>query len=88
MRKTLIQGRETNEYDDKIVAIIEDAKTECGYDVETGHRFFCGKPESTDFKKTSSGGILGARFINLRDQIGDFADVSTVADKLNTSTWE
>jgi hypothetical protein len=88
LAKTLVQGRDTDEYDQNIVAIIAAAKTDCGYDVETGHRFFCGKPEDTEFRKTSPGGIQGARFENLREHIGEFEDVATVAQKLRDSTWE
>lgn len=89
LKKTLVQGRDTDEYDGKILAIIQDAKTVCGYNVESGHRFFCGQPQLTDFKKTSSGGIMGARFVNLRDQLGAIADVVTMAEQLKKdSTWE
>lgn len=88
VKKTLVQGRDTNEYDENISAIINAAKTECGYDVETGHRFFCGKPEDTEFRKTSPGGIQGARFVNLREQIGEFEGAATVARKLRETTWE
>jgi len=47
LKKKLIQGRATNDYDEKIIGIIKDAKKECGYNVEDGHRFFCGSPAET-----------------------------------------
>lgn len=86
--KTLIQGRDTNDYDPKIIAIIADAKKSCGYEIETGTRFFCGTPIATDYRKSSSGGIQGARFVNLREVIGDFTDVTDIAEKLCEKAWE
>lgn len=88
LTKTLIEGRQTNEYDQNIVEIIKDAKPECGYNVATGHRFFCGKPEDTEFRKTSSGGIQGARFASLRDHVGELRDVPAIAEQLRTSEWK
>ncbi|NCO83242.1 MAG: hypothetical protein COZ31_08535 [Nitrospirae bacterium CG_4_10_14_3_um_filter_44_29] len=88
LKKKLIQGRATNDYDEKIIGIIKDAKKECGYNVEDGHRFFCGSPAETDYKKSSAGGIQGARFINLRDVIGEFTDTKDVAKKLTGKLWE
>jgi hypothetical protein len=88
VKKSLIQGRDTDEYDEKIVDIIKDAKALCGYQIETGHRFFCGVPVDTDYRKTSPGGIQGVRFINLREVIGEFSDVTDVAAKLCGKGWE
>ncbi len=88
LRKTLVQGRNTNEYDEKIINIIKDANTFCEYDIESGHRFFCGLPVETDYQKTSSGGIQGARLTNLRDVIGTFTDTADVANKLRGKQWE
>lgn len=87
INKTLIQCRETDEYDEQLRAIIKDAKEECGYEIANGHRFFCGKPVETDYKKSSSGGIQGARFVNLRDVIGDFNTVLDAATKLRSTQW-
>jgi len=87
--KTLIQGRDTDEYDQRIIGIIKDARTVCGYQVEKDHRFFCGKkPIDTDYRKVSSGGIQGARFINLKEVIGEFTDIEDIAKKLNGKEWE
>jgi hypothetical protein len=89
LNKTLIQGRDTDEYDQKIISIIADAKDVCGYEIESGHRFFCGKQAiETNYTKSSSGGILGARFVNLNDVIGRFSDDKDVAAKLNGKQWE
>lgn len=88
LKKNLIQGRATDEYDEKLINIIKDAKTVCGYQIENGYRFFCGLPEETDYKKSSVGGIQGARFVNLREVIGDFTDTKDIARKLSGKLWE
>jgi hypothetical protein len=88
LAKTLIQGRDTDEYDERLKSIIADALTHCGYEIETGHRFFCGEPIETYYEKRSTGGIQGARFVNLHEVIGEFADPADVALKLEGMTWE
>lgn len=88
LSKTLIQGRDTDEYDGKLLAIIKDAEVECGYEIATGHRFFCGTPIDTNYIKSSSGGIQGARFVNLREVIGEFSSASEAAQKLMGKQWE
>ena len=88
LQKTLIQGRDTDDYDGKFVAMIKAAKAECGCEVDSGHRFFCGIPKDTHYEKSSSGGIQGARFVNLRETIGQFSDVADVAAKLKGKFWE
>lgn len=89
LKKTLVQGRNTTEYDKKLINIIKRAELHCGHEIQNGHRFFCGKESiETNFKKISSGGMLGARFINLRSVIGDFTDVQDIAEKLQSHTWE
>lgn len=88
LQKTLIQGRDTSEYDDRIRGIIAEAWEQCGYEIASGHRFFCGRSVLTDYRKTSAGGIQGARFINLREVIGEFDGVADVAQKLSEKEWE
>lgn len=87
LKKTLVSGRSTNDYDQRIMAIIQDAATDCGYDVAQGHRFFCGEPVDTEYVKESPGGIQGARFINVKDQIGEFSSVAELAAAMRTVTW-
>jgi len=88
IKRQLINGRKTSAYDSKIVSIIKDAKTVCGYNIAKGHRFFCGKPHMTDYKKSTPYGIMGARFVNLRDVLGDFGDAKDVAERLKAKKWE
>ena len=68
--------------------MIRDAKTSCGYDIAKGHRFFCGDLAPTDYTKTSKGGIMGKRLINIKSVIGNFSNVSDAATKLIGKTWE
>ncbi len=88
LSKIHVEGTQTDKYDKSLIDIIKDAEIECGYKVATGHRFFCGQLFETEFKKTSPGGIYGARFVNLREIIGDFSDASEVATKLRAAHWE
>lgn len=89
LKKTLVQGRKTDEYDSKIIDMIRDAKRVCGYEVGKGHRFFCGNEmHETSFLKKSSGGIFGARIFNLKELLGNFADAKDVAAKLSRKQWE
>ena len=88
VQKTLVQGRDTDEYDTRLAGIIVDARRVCGYNIESGHRFFCGKEVfDTDYRKVSSGGIQGARFIDLRKKIGEFQNVKEIAEKLRSKEW-
>lgn len=86
--KTLVEGVDTDEYDQRIIQIIKDAKTDCGYEISSGHRFFCGAAHDTHYRKTSFGGIQGPRFINLGEAIGKFTDASDVAAALRNVTWQ
>ncbi len=88
LKKELVEGENTDAYNDSIRAIITDAKTRCDYDIENGHRFFCGKMVSTSYQKVSPGGIQGARFVNLRDILGPHGDLEDIASKLTRATWE
>jgi len=88
LHKTLIQGRDTTDYDEKIKAIIVDAREQCGYEIASGHRFFCGQPVTTSYRKISSYGIQGARFVNLREVVGEFDGVNDIAQKLSNKEWE
>ena len=88
LSKRLVQGRDTDQYDESIISIIGAARRECGYEVASGHRFFCGKPQDTDFRKVSRGGMQGPRFINLEELLGDVDDVAIIAQELRKKTWE
>lgn len=88
LSKTLVEGEATDRFDTRIQTTIREAKDICGYDIASGHRFWCGPVVETDFRKSSSGGIQGARFVNLRVLLGAFTDQSDVARRLSRLTWQ
>ncbi len=88
LKKEVVQGADTESYDDSIRAIIGEAKIQCDYDITRGYRFFCGKMFSTNYRKVSPGGIQGARFINLKEVLGSYGDIEDIASKLREVVWE
>jgi hypothetical protein len=89
LEKILVQGRETDEHDARILAMIAEARVDCGYELETRHRFFCARAAvETDYRKASRGGIMGARLVNLKEKIGAFSSVTEAAQKLRGKTWD
>jgi hypothetical protein len=91
LTKTLVDGRETTEYDSKIIGIINAAKKDLGWEVSTGHRFFCGVPEQTEYRKDSPYAIQGPLFHDLREVIPktniDPSNVKEIASKLREAKW-
>jgi hypothetical protein len=90
LMKRLVSGQETTEYDERITAMIKDAREHCHYEIQSGHRFFCGNETfDTCFKKTTPGGIYGARFVNLKTfGVEDITDTAKIADVLKAQTWK
>lgn len=87
--KTLVQGRKTDDYDKRIISSILEARSSCKKDVSSGHRFFCGEQAfETGFKKISFGGMQNARFLNLREFIGEYSSAKDIAEKLQNMEWE
>lgn len=87
LTKTRVEGEDTDRFDLRLREIIEAAQVTCGYEVATGHRFFCGDAMGTDFRKSSPGGVFGTRLVNLRELLGSFTDASDVAAKLRSKEW-
>lgn len=85
--KELVDGEDTDEFDDRIISIIEESKSHCGYFTDEGYQFFCGDPVETNFRKESSGGIQGARFFNLKELTDDLGSVEAIGKKLRGRTW-
>lgn len=88
LEKEFVSGRDTEEFDEKLRAIIADAWEECGYEIATGHRFFCGTPHVTSFEKVSRGGIMGQRYADVQKVVGDFEGAAELAARLASKTWE
>ena len=81
------QGDDTGRFDAGIRQIIEEARVSCGCEIATGTRFFCGEAFETDFRKSSSGGVLRTVFVNLCRLVGSFTDAGDVASKLSGREW-
>lgn len=88
LTEAFVEERNTDEYDQKIIDMIIEAKTECGHLVNTGHRFFCGKEiYETEYIKESSGGIMGARFHNMKEVAKSYQSLGELAQILRTVKW-
>ena len=88
LKKEFVAGLDTDKYDERLRAIIADAETECGYEIATGHRFFCGTPHPTEFVKSSWGGIMGQRYVDVQEVAGDFQGAADLAARLVGKSWE
>ena len=91
LKKTLIEGQDTNDYDKNLVEFIRGVDEKLNWDISTGNRFFCGKPVETSYVKSSYGGIQGPRFVNLREVVGDDFDemsIGQIAQKLREVQWK
>ncbi len=88
LKKTSVKGDDTEEYNTKIVEIIEEAEKLCGYKIAHGNHFFCGQPVETEYRKSSPGGMQSTKFVNLEKMIGKFTDAQDVAQKLRGKEWE
>jgi len=66
LTKKCVQGRDVNDHDEKVIAMIVVANKVCCFDIQAGHRLFCGRAErDTDFVKSIRGCILNARYVNV-----------------------
>ena len=88
LTKTLVSGKDTEEFDNALVEVINEAKKLRNWEISMGHRFFCGKVEDTYFEKTSIGGIQGARFFNLQELLKDVKNLKDTADRLKQLKWQ
>ncbi|RJG38779.1 hypothetical protein [Motilimonas pumila] len=88
VKTVFVSGEPTDKYDEKILNMISEAKNECGYDIHTGHRFFCGNSYSTNFIKESSGGIMNARLFNLKEYSNDWDNPASLAMALKDQSWK
>ncbi len=90
--KKRIEGEDTSQYDQSIKSIVREARSRCGHEIAEGHRFFCGEPFSTDFKKTSKYGIQKNRYCNLKEKLEavnvDLGSPEEVARALRDCEWQ
>lgn len=74
----------------RIKGIIKKSRETLGWSIGKGHKFFCfDDMELTDYRKTSSGGIMGKRYENLEAKTGLDKNASTkqFAEALRNVTW-
>ena len=78
----------TQEQKEKLIVAIKDSIAE-GWDVGQNHRFFLLKEfTSTDFKKTSPGGIFRVRYFNLEELLKFIPNnIVELAELLKMNTW-
>lgn len=76
----------------RIASAMEDARAlTVGWDISVGHKFFlCDDMSPTEFRKSSRGGIMGHRYLNLQDYLAAprKMDLTEVADGLRGKTWK
>lgn len=76
----------------RISSAIDDARTSsAGWDISAGHKFFlCDDLAPSDFRKSSRGGIMGHRYLNLQDYLTTprKMELTEVADGLRGKTWK
>lgn len=88
LTKALVQGQDTDRYDEAIRASVSEIQSAKGWNIAQGHRFFCGPSVDVTYKKTSPGGIQGPRFVNLREIASSYSNLDDLVERLNESTWE
>lgn len=90
MELTIVEGTGSDrpEFRERIKLMVAASKAKLGWDVSGDMRFFCvEKFEPTEFKKTSSGGIQGPRFLDVSEQAKSHSDLE-LAQLLRNQTWE
>ena len=89
MALRLAEGTGNTNFEICIRGMVQDTKTQVGWDVSRGHRFFCVESfAATDFKKTSSGGIQGARFWDVTSYVKPGLTDTELAGTLREQVWE
>jgi hypothetical protein len=89
MQLTWFSGKESPEFRDRIKGMVADSKQKVGWDLGGDYRFFCAEQLlPTDFIKTSWGGIQGARFWDISEQVQQAGSDAELAELLRHQTWE
>lgn len=80
----------TKRQEQNIIAVIPFAFQNNGYQIATGHKFFCVEQfYETDFSKTTKYPLQGTKFFNLKTelQIDNLPATEEIAELLKTKTW-
>lgn len=86
-------GIATEEQKQNILAIIQDAKDDLGWNISIGHKFFCvDKFYLTEFRKNTPNGLFGRRYFYINDYVDcssdEILETSYYAEKLKKVDWE
>jgi hypothetical protein len=95
-RQLLVRGMNSatlsSEEQARISSAIEDARAStAGWDISAGHKFFlCDDLAPSDFRKSSPGGIMGHRYINLQEYLPSprRMELTEIASSLQGKTWK
>ena len=86
---TFINGTDTPMFRQRIEGMVVDSNQKLGWDLKNDTRFFCANELlSTDFVKTSWGGIQGARFWDISEQVKEAATDEKLAALLCQQQWK
>ncbi len=80
----------TPEEKERIIDATNDARS-YGWDITSGHKFYlCDSMGPTEFRKTSSGGIMGHRYFDLEHVLGSSLpkDLTSLATALRGHEWK
>lgn len=83
-------GKATEEQKLNIRNMINDAKTNIGWDIRLNNKFFCvDKFLPLEFEKKSKGGLFGKKYFNLNRLLSQekFKNIEEIANKLNIEKW-
>jgi hypothetical protein len=89
MQLMLVDGIERPEFRKRIEGMVIDSKEKVGWEISSDRRFFCvDQFLPTDFQKKSWGGIQGARFWDISEQVNKAKSDLELADILSHQEWE
>ena len=73
----------------RILSAIQGAHQELGWNISQGHKFFLMNDfAETDFKKTTSGGMLGTKYFSIDDYVTPMStDIDVIANQLKEIDW-
>jgi hypothetical protein len=81
----------TKEEEERILGAAQSALESNGWNLSTDTKFFlCDEIQETDFKKTSSGGIMGHRYFNLKELFQSMPPqtLEELAHELRKKEWQ
>lgn len=86
---TVESGTLTDEMKGRIASAAADAR-DLGYDLHFERFFFVDHFHETDYRKVSSGALMGVKTFNLTEllSVKELPDTAQIADRLRALTWE